>query len=103
MEYYEADDDDTLYGFTANTTTPEAAVIDIDDLSVVGRIDAGSIEQPADAHSLHRSAVSGDGYFFTPADADGTVAVIDMAARELIEHVPVEEGVGAVQYVPESE
>ncbi|ELZ04544.1 hypothetical protein [Natrialba aegyptia] len=101
LEYYEADD--TLYGFTANTMTPEAAVIDLDDLSVVDHIDAGSIERPEDAHHLHRSAVSGDGYFFTPADADGTVAVIDMANRELIEHVPVEEGVDTVQYVPESE
>ncbi|AGB31826.1 hypothetical protein C488_06857 [Natrinema pellirubrum DSM 15624] len=99
LEYYEADG--TLYGFTANTMSPDATVVDIDAFEVVDRIDAGEIERPEDAHSIHRSGVSGDGYFFTPASADGTVAVIDMANQELIEHVPVEDGVDTVQYVPE--
>ncbi|QCS44467.1 YncE family protein [Natrinema versiforme] len=99
LEYYEADG--TLYGFTANTMSPDATVVDVDELEVVDRIDAGEIERPENTHSLHRSGVSGDGYFFTPASADGTVAVIDMADRELIEYVPVEDDVDTVQYVPE--
>ncbi|WP_306052674.1 beta-propeller fold lactonase family protein [Natronococcus wangiae] len=100
LEYYEADDG--IYGFTANTMDSDAAVIDVDELEEVDRIDAGDIERPEDAQHLHREGVSGDGYFFTPAEADGTVAVIDMEARELIAHVPVEDGVATVQYVPES-
>ncbi|MFC4438936.1 MULTISPECIES: beta-propeller fold lactonase family protein [Natrialbaceae] len=100
LEYYEGEDG--IYGFTANTMDSDTVVIDVDDLEEVDRIDAGDIERPEDAQHLHRSGVSGDGYFFTPAEADGTVAVIDMAERELIEHVPVEDGVDTVQYVPES-
>lgn len=97
LEYYEADD--TLYGFTANTQEATATVIDIDAFEEVDRIDAGDIQRPEGAEFLHRSGVSGDGYLFTPAGADGTVAVIDMEAQELIEHVPVEEGVDTVQYL----
>ncbi|RQG89200.1 hypothetical protein EA462_12605 [Natrarchaeobius halalkaliphilus] len=97
LRYYESDG--TLYGFTANTMTPESVVIDVDELEEVGRLDAGDIERPDGAHHLHRSGVSGDEYFFTPAEADGTVAVIDMAERELIGTVEVEDGVGTVQYV----
>ncbi|NKE34818.1 hypothetical protein GWG54_03110 [Natronococcus sp. JC468] len=99
LEYYEGDDG--VYGFTANTMNSDAAVVDVDAMEVVDRIGVGDIERPEDAQHLHRSAVSGDGYFFTPAGADGTVAVIDMEARELIEHVPVEDGIDTVQYVPE--
>ncbi|WP_049921434.1 hypothetical protein [Halopiger djelfimassiliensis] len=101
LAYHEHDG--TRYGFTANTMAATATVVDVDELEVVEHIDAGDIERPEDAHHLHRSGVSGDGYFFTPADGDGTVAVIDMTARELVAHVPVEDGVDTVQYVPASE
>ncbi|RQH01726.1 hypothetical protein [Natrarchaeobius oligotrophus] len=100
LRYYEADG--TLYGFTANTMTPEAVVVDLDELEEVTRLDAGDIVRPDDAHHLHRSGVSGGGYFFTPADADGTVAVIDMTERELVEQVEVGDGVDTVQYVGDS-
>ncbi|SEW11163.1 beta-propeller fold lactonase family protein [Natrinema salifodinae] len=99
LEYYEADDG--LYGFTANTMDSQTAVVDMDALEEVDRIEAGDIERPEGAQHLHRSAVSGDGYFFTPADAEGSVAVIDMADRELIDQVAIEDGVGAVAYIPE--
>ncbi|WP_436344685.1 YncE family protein [Natronorubrum sp. FCH18a] len=99
LEYYEADG--TLYGFTANTMDSDSVVVDMDELEEVDRIDAGDIERPEDAEHLHRSAVSGGGYFFTSAEADGTVAVIDMAERELIEQVEVENGVATVAYIPE--
>ncbi|MCU4974631.1 hypothetical protein OB955_18075 [Halobacteria archaeon AArc-m2/3/4] len=97
LGYHEVDG--TLYGFTANTTTPDVAVVDVDALEVVDRLEAGDIERPDGAHHLHRSGVTGGGYFFTPADADGTVAIVDMAARALVGQVPVGEGVARVQYV----
>lgn len=97
LEYH--DIDGTRYGFTANTMNSKAVVIDIDALEVVNQIEAGDIERPEDAEHLHRSGVSGGGYFFTPAGAEGTVAVIDMEAQKLIEHVPVEDGLSTVQYV----
>ncbi|NUC71140.1 hypothetical protein HTZ84_02240 [Haloterrigena sp. SYSU A558-1] len=99
LEYYEGDD--ALYGFTANTMDADSVVVDMDALEEVDRIEAGDIEHPEGAQHLHRSAVSGDGYFFTPADADGTVAVIDMAERELIADVEVADGVDTVAYIPE--
>ncbi|ELY96687.1 hypothetical protein C482_14971 [Natrialba chahannaoensis JCM 10990] len=97
LRYYEADG--TLYGFTANTMTDEAVVINVDEFEEVTRLDAGAIERPEDAHHLHRSGVAGDEFFFTPAEADGTVAVIDMAEQELITQVDVEDGVDTVQYI----
>ncbi|QCS41807.1 YncE family protein [Natrinema versiforme] len=99
LEYYRADD--TLYGFTANTMDDDSVVVDMDALEAVDRIEVGDIERPAGAQHLHRSAVSGDGYFITPADAEGTVAVIDMADREPVAQVEVGDGVGTVAYVPE--
>ena len=92
----------TTYGFTANTMNDDCAVIDLEDFGVVETLDVGAIERPEDAPFLHRSGVAGDGYFLTPAEADGTVAVVDMAAHELIAHVEVEDGVDTVQFVGDS-
>lgn len=101
LRYYE-DDDGALYAYTAHTMTDEASVIDVDELEVVETLEVGDIERPEGAHHLHRSAVAGDEYFFTPAEADGFVAVVDMAEQELIDHVEVEAGVDTVQYVGDS-
>lgn len=100
LRYY--DDGDTMYGFTANTMNDEAAVIDLDAFDVVDTLSVGDIERPEDAHHLHRTGVAGDEYFFTPADADGFVAVVDMSTQEVVAHVDIEEGVDTIQYVGDS-
>ena len=100
LRYHETDG--TIYGFTANTMNDDCAVIDLDAFEVVETLDVGAIERPEDAPFLHRSGVAGDGYFLTPAEADGTVAVVDAVAHELIGHVEVEEGVDTVQLVGDS-
>ncbi|AXR77151.1 beta-propeller fold lactonase family protein [Natrarchaeobaculum sulfurireducens] len=99
LRYHESED--TRYAITAHTQTDEASIIDVDELEVVDIVDVGDIERPEDAHHLHRSGVAGDGYFVTPADADGIVAVVDIEASE-VEHVEVEDGVDTVQYVGDS-
>lgn len=101
LRYHESEDG-TLYAYTAHTMTDQASVIDVDELEVVETVDIGDIERPEDAQHLHRTGVAGGGYFVSPADADGTVAVVDMEARELVDHVEVEEGVDTVQYVGDS-
>ncbi|GAB3020174.1 hypothetical protein GCM10025298_04580 [Natronobiforma cellulositropha] len=100
LRYY--DDGETLYAFTANTMNDEGAVIDVDALDVVDTLTVGDIERPEGARFLHRSGVAGGGYFFTPAEADGTVAIVDMAAREVTAQVPVADGVDTLQYVGDS-
>ncbi len=99
LRYHESED--TLYAVTAHTHTDEASIIDVDELEVVDTVDIGDIVRPEDAPHLHRTGVAGDGYFVSPADDDGIVAVVDIEARE-VEHVEVEEGVDTVQYVGDS-
>ncbi|MXV61198.1 hypothetical protein GS429_03805 [Natronorubrum sp. JWXQ-INN-674] len=101
LRYHEAEDG-TLYAFTAHTQTDQASIIDVEDLEIVETVDIGDIERPEDAHHLHRSGVAGGGYFITPADADGIVAIVDMEAQEVVDHVEVEEGVDTVQFVGDS-
>ncbi len=101
LRYHEADDG-TLYAFTAHTQTDQGSIIDVETLEIVETVDVGYIERPEDAPFLHRSGVAGGGYFITPADEDGTVAIVDMEAQELVEHVEVEEGVDTVQFVGDS-
>ncbi|MDG5758881.1 hypothetical protein QA600_05955 [Natronococcus sp. A-GB1] len=100
LRYHEADD--AVYAFTANTQTDEASIIDVEAAEVVETVDIGDIERPEDADHLHRTGVAGGDYFVSPADADGIVAIVDMDAQELVEHVEVEEGVDTVQYVGDS-
>ena len=101
LRYHEADDG-TLYAFTAHTQTDQGSIIDVEALKIVETVTVGYIERPEDAPFLHRSGVAGGGYFITPADEDGTVAIVDMEAQELVEHVEVEEGVDTVQFVGDS-
>ncbi|MDQ2049440.1 hypothetical protein RBH26_02980 [Natronolimnohabitans sp. A-GB9] len=96
------DDDGTIYGYTANTMNDEAAVVDCAAFEVVETLEVGDIERPEDAHHLHRTGVAGDEYFLTPADDDGFVAVVDMAAQDVVDHVDVEDGVDTIQYVGDS-
>ena len=99
---YDEAGDGTLYAFTANTMDNKAAVIDVDAGQVIDELDVGDIVRPEDAHHLHRSGVSGDQYFITPADADATVTIIDMSEQAVAATVAVEEGVDTVQYVGDS-
>jgi DNA-binding beta-propeller fold protein YncE len=67
-----------LYGIVANTLTPDVTVVDLQEMAVVTRIPAGDIKRPEGASSLHRGGeVAGD-FYFTPASADGTLAIIDL-------------------------
>ncbi|RQG92084.1 YncE family protein [Natrarchaeobius chitinivorans] len=100
LRYHEGDD--ALYAITAHTMTDEASIIDVEELEAVETVDIGDIERPEGAHHLHRTGVAGGGYFVSPADADGTVPIVDVDAREVVDHVEVEEGVDTVQYVGDS-
>jgi DNA-binding beta-propeller fold protein YncE len=101
LRYHEADDG-TLYAFTAHTQTDRASVIDVEEGETVETVDIGDIVRPEDAAFLHRTGVAGGGYFISPADADGVVAIVEMDAHEVVDHVEVEEGVDTVQYVGDS-
>ncbi len=101
LRYYEANDG-TLYAFTAHTHSDEGSIIDVEALEIVETVDIGDIVRPEDAQFLHRSGVVGGGYFITPADDDGIVAIVDMEAQELLDHVEVETGVDTVQFVGDS-
>ncbi|WP_255169136.1 YncE family protein [Natrononativus amylolyticus] len=94
LRYYEGDD--ALYAFAANTEPADVAVLDVDRLEEIDRLAVGAID------GRYRAGVAGGDYFVTPSDADGTVAVVDMAARELVAEVDVAPGVDTVQYVGES-
>lgn len=93
---------DALSAITAHTHTDEASIVDVDALEVVETVDIGDIERPEGAPFLHRTGVAGGGYFISPADADGTVAIVDVEARDVVDHVEVEAGVDTVQYVGDS-
>ena len=92
----------TLYGVTANTQDDQAAILDINAGEVLERVDIGEMERPEDAPFLHRTGVAADGVFASPADADGTVALVDIEAMERTEHVEVAEGVDTLQFVADS-
>ena len=99
LRYHETEDG-AVYGFTANTMTDRAAVVDIETFDVVDELDVGYIHRPDGAHHLHRTGVAGDGYFVTPADEDDILAIVDMEARS-VEHVDLP-GVDTVQIVADS-
>ncbi|SDR11662.1 beta-propeller fold lactonase family protein [Natronobacterium texcoconense] len=101
LRYHESDDG-TLYAYTAHTQTDEASVIDVEEFEVVETVDVGDIVRPEGARHLHRTGIAGGGYFVTPADDDGIVAIVDMEAQEVVDHVEVEDGVDTVQYVGDS-
>lgn len=90
--------DGTTYGFTANTLTPDTAVIDFDELAVVERVPAGDIARPEGAQFFHRGGLTADGWFVTPASGDGVVSIVDADALERHAAVPVP-GVETVAYV----
>jgi hypothetical protein len=93
LRYHESDG--TLYGFTANAESPDVSVLDLESFEEVDRIETGEVK------GRYRAGVAGDGYFVTTADADGTVAIVDVESRELVAEVEVAEGVDTVQYVGE--
>jgi DNA-binding beta-propeller fold protein YncE len=93
LRYHESDG--TLYGFTANAESPDVSVLDLESFEEVDRIETGEVE------GRYRAGVAGGGYFVTTADADGTVAIVDVESRELVAEVEVAEGVDTVQYVGE--
>lgn len=99
VRFHEADDG--LVAFTAPTMNDRTAVIDVEAGETIETLGVGDIERPEDARFLHRTAVVGDGYFMTPADADGTVAIVDMDERS-VEQVTVEPGVDTLQFVGDS-
>ncbi|XVH33548.1 YncE family protein (plasmid) [Haloferacaceae archaeon DSL9] len=93
------DGDDGTYAFVANTLTPDVSVLDLESFEEIDRLAAGDIERPEGARFLHRSGITADGYYVTPADGDGVVALIDMEERAVHERVDVEPGVDTVTYV----
>ena len=90
LRYHEGEDG--LIGFTANAETPDVSVLDLESFEEVDRIETGEVE------GEYRAGVTGGGYFITTADADGTVATVEMDSQELSE-IEVAEGVDTVQYV----
>ena len=90
LRYHEGEDG--FYGFTANTTTSDVSVLDLESFEEGDRIETGETE------GEYRAGVTGGGYFITTADAEGTVGVVDMDSLEVAE-VAVEAGVDTVQYV----
>ncbi|MBM3895919.1 MAG: hypothetical protein FJ359_05740 [Thaumarchaeota archaeon] len=79
-----------IYGFTANTLSPDTAVIDFDTMQVVKTIPAGDIARPEGALFYHRGGDIGDKFFFTPADGDNLVSIIDAENLELHMQIPLE-------------
>jgi DNA-binding beta-propeller fold protein YncE len=81
--------DGQVYGFTANTLTPDCAAVDLQEMKEIARIAAGDIKRDEHAHTHHRSGEVGGGFFFTPAAGDGFVAIIDADSLRLHATVPV--------------
>lgn len=92
-------DGDSLWGFTANTQSPDTAVIDFMANTVVKQVAAGDILRPEGARFLHRNGTVGGGYFITPASGDGVVALVDVHAQRLHAAVPVGPGVNQAIFV----
>ena len=87
-----------LYGFTASTLSPDCAVIDFQEMQVIKRVAAGDIKRHEGTPFSHRGGEIGGGFFFTPAEGDGVVAIIDVESRTLHAAVRVE-GTTKVAYV----
>ncbi|MDG5758880.1 hypothetical protein QA600_05950 [Natronococcus sp. A-GB1] len=81
--------------FVATAGSGDVAVVDIDTLEEVDRLDVGDVD------GRSRMAVSGDEYFVTPADVDEAVAVVEMTAQE-VDLIDVGAPVDTVQYVGDS-
>lgn len=92
------EDGDTVYGFTANTQNSKAAVVDFDQLEIVGTVEVGDIHRPEDAQRLHRGGLTANGWFVTPASGDNVVSIVDATTRELHAKVEVAEGTETVAY-----
>jgi len=90
------DGEDGLYAFTANSETPDIAVLDLEAGEELDRFETGETD------GSYRPGVAGDEYFFTTSDADGTVAIVDMATQELVDQVEAGDGVDTLQYVGDS-
>ena len=95
-QIYVVKQDGKLLGFVTTTLTPEVVIVDLDAMKVVKRVAAGDIERPEGARTLHRGGVIGHDYFYTPASADGVVAIIDIKRQTLHAAVPVAKGVRTV-------
>lgn len=94
LRYYEGEEG--LYGFTANTTTSDVSVLDLESFEEVDRIETGESE------GEYRAGVANENYFATTADADGTVTIVDMNTGESLHDVEVGDGVDTLQFVGES-
>lgn len=70
--------------------SPDTAVIDFDTMQVVKTIPAGDIARPEGALFYHRGGDIGDKFFFTPADGDNLVSIIDAENLELHMQIPLE-------------
>jgi hypothetical protein len=92
------EDGGKLYAFTANTQTPDTALVDLQDMKVVKRVAAGDIKRPEGATTLHRHGEVDGGYFFTAASADGVLTIVDTKTQTLHAAVPVAEA-NQVAYV----
>ncbi|MCL9816616.1 hypothetical protein [Natronocalculus amylovorans] len=88
--------DEGLYAAVATTDSAAIVVISVADGEIVDQIPAGEVS------GQRRAGVSGDSYFITPADADGTVAIVYMADRDHVETVAVGDGVDTVLYIGDS-
>lgn len=95
--------DDSFLGFTANTQSPDSAIIDFSTMTLHKKVAAGDILRPEGALFLHRSGIVGGRYFITPASGDGVVAIIDAEQQSLHAAVPVGVGVNQVAYVDNSD
>lgn len=95
LDYFEAGG--TLYALTANTTSDEVSLINVDEFTVETHIEAGDIIQ--EGRFLHRSGAFGGGHYFTTSGAEGTVPIIDVAERELVHEVDVADGVDTIAYI----
>lgn len=92
-------EEDTVYGFTANTQNSTAAVVDFDQLEIVDTVEVGDIHRPEDAQRLHRGGLAANDWFVTPASGDNVVSIVDAPARELHAKVDVTEDTDTVAYV----
>ena len=97
-QIYFQEQEGRLYGFTASTLSPDCSVIDFQKMQVIKRVAAGDIKRHEGAPFSHRGGVLGGGFFFTPAEGDGVVAIIDTNSRTLHAAVRVE-GTTKVAYV----
>ena len=94
LRYVEVDG--VLYGVTANGESPGVTIVDVEESTIV---DEFTVDEAGDGS---RAGVTAGDYFVSPSSADGTVAILDVAERELVAEVDVAPGVDTVQYVGDS-